>query len=60
MKTLTLLFALSAIVILAATPAFAGRCVNPWDTASDGSRCGGRASTIRPGGNDGPYYPRPR
>lgn len=25
-------------------------CTYPWDTAADGSRCGGRASTIRPGG----------
>ena len=35
---------------LAATPADAGPCTNPDDRAADGSRCGGRASTVRPGG----------
>ena len=33
-----------------AMPAFAGPCIFPTDTAADGSRCGDRASTIRPGG----------
>ena len=28
-----------------------GRCQNPDDRASDGSRCGGRAASVRPGGN---------
>ncbi|MEO1148082.1 MAG: hypothetical protein AAFY26_21075 [Cyanobacteria bacterium J06638_22] len=28
-----------------------GNCVNPWDTDSLGRRCGGRASSVRPGGN---------
>jgi hypothetical protein len=27
-----------------------GRCQNPDDRASDGSRCGGRSSSSRPGG----------
>lgn len=27
-----------------------GRCDNPGDTASDGSRCGGRSASSRPGG----------
>jgi len=27
-----------------------GSCNNPSDTASDGSRCGGRAASARPGG----------
>jgi hypothetical protein len=26
------------------------RCDHSWDTASDGSRCGGRAADERPGG----------
>ncbi len=29
----------------------AGNCQNPNDRASDGSRCGGRAASVRPGGN---------
>ena len=29
----------------------AGGCANPWDIAKDGSRCGGRAASVRPGGN---------
>jgi len=28
----------------------AGNCDYSWQTASDGSRCGGRAATMRPGG----------
>ncbi|MCE2720392.1 MAG: hypothetical protein ACK57R_09385 [Dolichospermum sp.] len=28
-----------------------GNCQNPDDRASDGSRCGGRAASVRPGGN---------
>lgn len=30
--------------------AFAGPCDYSWQTASDGSRCGGRAADQRPGG----------
>ncbi len=49
------IFALSILsLMLFATLAEAGPCVNPSDIAADGSRCGGRASTVRPGGNDGP------
>lgn len=43
---LSLLFALVAIPAIECLAA----CDNPWDTASDGSRCGGRASSERPGG----------
>lgn len=43
------LFAL-AIATLIQSTAWAGPCTNSWDTASDGSRCGGRASNERPGG----------
>ena len=28
-----------------------GGCMNPSDIAKDGSRCGGRAASVRPGGN---------
>ncbi|MBU6344782.1 MAG: transmembrane anchored protein [Cyanobacteria bacterium REEB494] len=27
-----------------------GLCDSPSDTAADGSRCGGRAASVRPGG----------
>jgi hypothetical protein len=27
-----------------------GGCANTWDTAKDGSNCGGRAASVRPGG----------
>jgi hypothetical protein len=43
----------AAIVLsfLGACPAFAGPCDHAWQTASDGSSCGGRAADQRPGGN---------
>ena len=28
-----------------------GNCDNPDDIAADGSRCGGRAASVRPGGD---------
>ena len=28
-----------------------GKCQNPDDRAADGSLCGGRAASVRPGGN---------
>ena len=48
MKTLRLI-ALAALAFASVVPAFA-RCDNPDDRAADGSRCGGRSSTSRPGG----------
>jgi hypothetical protein len=48
-----ILAALSATFLLSAWPVIsvkAGPCTHPWDTASDGSRCGGRSSDSRPGG----------
>ena len=39
-------------VLTASVPAYAGPCGVPDDTASDGSRCGGRAASERPGGKD--------
>lgn len=38
------------IMTLGTTIAQAQSCSNPNDRASDGSRCGGRASSERPGG----------
>ncbi|MFD0987699.1 hypothetical protein [Methyloligella solikamskensis] len=52
MRTLifaALLAALSATAI--STSAIAGPCNVPSDRASDGSRCGDRAASERPGGN---------
>jgi hypothetical protein len=46
MKTLIL----SVLLTTFALPALAGPCTYPTDRASDGSLCGGRASTVRPGG----------
>lgn len=47
----SILFVLAALSVCGSvTPVFAGPCIYPTDTASDGSRCGDRASTIRPGG----------
>ena len=34
----------------AATQAYAGNCQHPWDSAKDGSQCGGRSADSRPGG----------
>jgi hypothetical protein len=39
-----------AILSMIATSVFAGPCDYSWQTASDGSRCGGRAASVRPGG----------
>jgi hypothetical protein len=33
------------------TSSSAGNCQNPDDIAADGSRCGNRAASVRPGGN---------
>ena len=44
---------LAAIVaFLAVAPqSFAGNCAHSWDSASDGSSCGGRAADQRSGGD---------
>ncbi len=46
--------ALAVLFILmslgATTQAYAGNCQHDSDTASDGSRCGGRSADSRPGG----------
>jgi hypothetical protein len=46
----TIIAGLLLSVLLPAVEALAGNCTNPWDTASDGSRCGARSSSSRPGG----------
>lgn len=50
------ILALACASILTSIPAMAGNCDYTWQTASDGSSCGGRAADVRPGGN-GPHYP---
>lgn len=47
-KALALLFVLMSLG--ATTQAIAGNCQHDSDTASDGSRCGGRSADSRPGG----------
>lgn len=45
------IIALCLIVLgFAAFAANAGRCDHSWQTAKDGSSCGGRAADMRPGG----------
>ena len=45
------ILAVALLAIAAPTIATAGPCNVPSDTASDGSRCGDRAASERPGGN---------
>ncbi|EFT2846285.1 transmembrane anchored protein [Escherichia coli] len=47
-KVLAMLFVILSFG--AATQAYAGNCQHDNDTASDGSRCGGRSADSRPGG----------
>lgn len=47
-KTFALLLTAAALSLAALTSAKA--CDHSWETASDGSRCGGRAADMRPGG----------
>jgi hypothetical protein len=49
MKTLILIAAF-AVTILCSSVAMAGPCDHSWQTAGDGSSCGGRAADQRPGG----------
>lgn len=50
MKKLVLMLTMFVTIILS-TNVFAGNCQHDWDQASDGSRCGGRSSDSRPGGD---------
>lgn len=50
MKKLVLMF-IALLSITSSTASFAGNCQHDWDRASDGSRCGGRSSDSRPGGD---------
>jgi hypothetical protein len=38
------------IAVASVAVSSANACTYPWQQAADGSRCGDRASTIRPGG----------
>lgn len=49
MNKLVLLTTL-VFMTLVSNAAFAGNCDYSWQTASDGSNCGGRAASQRPGG----------
>ncbi len=49
MKKLVLLL-MTVLSIGVSTASYAG-CQHDWDRASDGSRCGGRSSDSRPGGD---------
>lgn len=39
------------VFVTTSSAVYAGNCQHSWDSASDGSRCGGRAADQRPGGN---------
>ena len=56
MKKLTLSILALALTVMIAAPAMAGNCDNPSDSAADGSRCGGRAASERPGGSSGGLF----
>jgi hypothetical protein len=49
MKTIIAL-SLTIASIAVSSAAIAGPCDHSWQTASDGSSCGGRAADRRPGG----------
>ena len=46
----SILCLMAAATVLVSSVAFAGPCTYPTDRAADGSKCGDRASTVRPGG----------
>lgn len=48
-KKIALVISLAFLVVSCSGNA-SGRCSSPSDTASDGSRCGDRSSSSRPGG----------
>lgn len=50
MKKLALVF-MALLSISVSSSVFAGNCQHDSDTAADGSRCGGRSSDSRPGGD---------
>ncbi len=50
MKKLALMF-MALLSITVSSSVFAGNCQHDWDRAADGSRCGGRSSDSRPGGD---------
>jgi hypothetical protein len=46
----SILCLVAAATVFVSSAAFAGPCTHPTDRAADGSKCGDRASTVRPGG----------
>lgn len=49
MRSLSILV-LAAFCVFVTVDSALAECTYPSDIAADGSRCGGRASTVRPGG----------
>lgn len=43
-------FLIAAVALVASGAAFAGTCDHSWQTASNGTSCGGRAADQRAGG----------
>jgi hypothetical protein len=53
MRIISALFAALLMACTSVAPTRAFACTNSYDTASDGSRCGQRASGCRSGGQGG-------
>lgn len=45
-----IIFIITLLIYAMSFAAYAGNCDYSWQTAKDGSRCGGRAADQRPGG----------
>jgi len=50
MKKTCLTLILTFCFMALCSDVLAGNCDYPWQSASDGSSCGGRAASMRPGG----------
>jgi hypothetical protein len=50
MRLVILVLTTALLGSTAVIPAMAGPCTHSWQTASDGSSCGGRSADSRPGG----------
>lgn len=50
MKKICLILAVIFCYMAVVDDSIAGNCDYSWQTASDGSRCGGRAADMRPNG----------
>jgi hypothetical protein len=56
MKNIIIAIIIAAASFMVAAPASAGSCNYSWQSASDGSSCGGRAADQRRGGGYGNGY----